>query len=52
MDLTSIAIISIVTTILLYVFFLILGVGGISENRRAQGLDKSSKSDNKWTKKT
>ncbi len=42
MSLFNIAVISIATAIGLYVAFLILGIGGIAKNRRAQGLDGKS----------
>ena len=45
MNFASIAIITIVSTIFFYVIFLVLGVGGIAKNRKAQGLDKSKGSD-------
>tara|TARA_Y100001968_G_C19315624_1_gene696508 strand:+ start:272 stop:397 length:126 start_codon:yes stop_codon:yes gene_type:complete len=40
MNYTNIAVISILITISLYVIFLLLGVGGITKNRKAQGLDE------------
>tara|TARA_Y100001968_G_scaffold307740_1_gene325834 strand:- start:922 stop:1044 length:123 start_codon:yes stop_codon:yes gene_type:complete len=40
MNFASIAIISIILTITLYISFLVVGVGGIDKNRKAQGLDK------------
>ena len=43
MSLTNIAIISLVTAICFYIAFLVLGVGGIAQNRRAQGLDERSR---------
>tara|TARA_Y100001968_G_scaffold324674_1_gene364468 strand:+ start:1578 stop:1715 length:138 start_codon:yes stop_codon:yes gene_type:complete len=45
MNFATIAIITIISTVLLYLFFLVLGVGGITKNRRAQGLDQSKKND-------
>ena len=42
MNFTNIIIISLVSSFSLYVAFLIIGVGGIAKNRRAQGLDKVS----------
>ncbi len=45
MDFTSIAIITIISTLFLYAIFLLLGVGGIAENRRAQGLDQNQRND-------
>ena len=46
MSYTTIVIITIVATFSLYIIFLVLGVGGIDKNRRAQGLDQSKRSDN------
>ena len=46
MSYTTIVIITIVATFFLYMTFLVLGVGGIDKNRRAQGLDQSKRSDN------
>ena len=46
MTFAMIAIITIISTILFYMIFLVLGVGGIAKNRRAQGLDQSKGSDN------
>ena len=40
-----IAIITVFSTVSLYIVFLVLGVGGIAKNRRAQGLDQNQKSD-------
>ena len=34
------AIITVILTVSLYIFFLVLGVGGIAKNRKAQGLDQ------------
>tara|TARA_Y100001968_G_scaffold277496_1_gene272369 strand:+ start:598 stop:732 length:135 start_codon:yes stop_codon:yes gene_type:complete len=42
MDSATIAIITIILTLFLYIIFLVLGVGGIAKNRRAQGLDQKS----------
>ena len=39
---TTIAILCVITTLTFYLIFLLLGVGGISKNRKAQGLDKNS----------
>jgi hypothetical protein len=44
MNYTTIGIITIVSTIFLYIIFLVLGVGGIAKNRKAQGLDQSKRS--------
>ena len=46
MSYTTIVIITTVATFFLYIIFLVLGVGGIDKNRRAQGLDQSKRSDN------
>ncbi len=46
MNLATISIITIISTVFFYVIFLVLGVGGIAKNRRAQGLDQSKRSDN------
>ena len=46
MNFATIAIITIISTLFLYMIFLVLGVGGIAKNRRAQGLDQSKGSDN------
>ena len=46
MNFATIAIIMIISTAFLYLTFLVLGVGGIAKNRRAQGLDQSKGSDN------
>ena len=46
MNFATIAIITIISTLFLYIIFLVLGVGGIAKNRRAQGLDQSKGSDN------
>ena len=43
MNFATIAIITIITTIFLYLIFLVLGLGGIAKNRRAQGLNISQK---------
>ena len=41
MNFATIAIITIASTVLLFIIFLVLGVGGIAKNRRAQGLDQN-----------
>ena len=46
MNVATFTIITIISTVLFYVIFLVLGVGGIAKNRRAQGLDQSKRSDN------
>jgi hypothetical protein len=46
MSYTTIVIITIIATFLIYMTFLVLGVGGIDKTRRAQGLDQSKRSDN------
>ena len=45
MNFATITIIMIISTVFFYVIFLVLGVGGIAKNRRAQGLDQSKRSD-------
>tara|TARA_Y100001968_G_scaffold65328_1_gene56025 strand:+ start:479 stop:619 length:141 start_codon:yes stop_codon:yes gene_type:complete len=45
MNLATIAIITIISTVFLYMIFLVLGVGGIAKNRRAQGLAQNQGSD-------
>ena len=45
MNLPTIAIITVISTVSLYIIFLVLGVGGIANNRRAQGLDQNQTSD-------
>tara|TARA_Y100001968_G_scaffold153750_1_gene140468 strand:- start:195 stop:320 length:126 start_codon:yes stop_codon:yes gene_type:complete len=40
MNITTIAIISIILTLVLYLSFLVVGIGGIDKNRKAQGLDE------------
>ena len=45
MNLSMIAILTIISTVFFYIIFLVLGVGGIAKNRRAQGLDKNQLSD-------
>ena len=45
MNFATIAIITIISTAFLYLIFLVLGVGGISKNLRAQGLDQNQRSD-------
>jgi len=45
MNFATIAIITIISTVLFYMIFLVLGVGGIAKNRRAQGLDQSKRSE-------
>ena len=45
MNATTIALIVLVTSLSLYLIFLLLGVGGIANNRAAQGLDENLKSD-------
>tara|TARA_B100000579_G_C22399720_1_gene651233 strand:+ start:354 stop:503 length:150 start_codon:yes stop_codon:yes gene_type:complete len=44
MNLATITIITIISTVFLYMIFLVLGVGGIAKNRRAQGIDQSKRS--------
>ena len=45
MNFATIGILTIITTAFLYIVFLVLGVGGIAKNRRAQGLDQNQTSD-------
>tara|TARA_Y100001968_G_scaffold51977_1_gene42943 strand:+ start:935 stop:1063 length:129 start_codon:yes stop_codon:yes gene_type:complete len=42
MSWTSIAIFIFISTITLYLSFLLLGIGGISKNLKAQGIDKKN----------
>jgi len=44
MNFATIAIITVIFTACFYMTFLVLGVGGIAKNRRAQGLDQSKRS--------
>ena len=46
MNFGTIIITTVISTLSLYIIFLVLGVGGIAKNRRAQGLDQSKGSDN------
>tara|TARA_Y100001968_G_scaffold92441_1_gene83129 strand:- start:241 stop:375 length:135 start_codon:yes stop_codon:yes gene_type:complete len=43
MNFATIAIITFISTVSLYIIFLVLGVGGIAKNRIAQGLAQKSK---------
>ncbi len=45
MNFATVAIITIISTLVFYMVFLVLGVGGIAKNRRAQGLYQSKGSD-------
>ncbi len=45
MNFSAIVIITIISTVLFYMIFLVLGVGGIAKNRKAQGLDQNQISD-------
>ncbi len=45
MSFATIAIITVISTVSLYIIFLLLGVGGIAKNRRAQGLEQNQTSD-------
>ena len=45
MNFETIAIFTVLSTVCLYIIFLVLGLGGISKNRAAQGLDQKKKSD-------
>jgi len=42
MNFATIAVFTIVFTLSFYLIFLVLGVGGIAQNRSAQGLDQKS----------
>ena len=42
MDNKTILVITFISSIGLYMFFLLIGVGGISKNRKAQGIDQKS----------
>ena len=46
MNFATFTIITIISAVFFYLIFLVLGVGGIAKNRRAQGLDQSKRSDN------
>jgi len=43
MNFATIAIFTIIFTLSFYLIFLVLGVGGIGQNRSAQGIDQKSK---------
>ena len=45
MNVASISVITVIATLSFYLIFLVLGVGGIANNRAAQGLDQNQKSD-------
>ena len=45
MNTASIAVITVVLTLSFYLLFLLLGVGGIANNRAAQGLNQNQKND-------
>ena len=45
MNFATLAIIIALSTVSLYIIFLVIGVGGISKNRAAQGLDQNQNSD-------
>ena len=42
MNFANIAIITFISTLFLYIMFLVLGVGGIAKNRKAQGLNQKT----------
>ena len=42
MNIATIAILIIISTVSLYTVFLVLGVGGIAKNLKAQGFDQKS----------
>ncbi len=41
MDFPTILVITFISSLSLYFIFLLIGVGGISKNRRAQGIDQN-----------
>ena len=45
MNFATIALIIVLSTVTLYILFLLLGLGGIAKNRSAQGLDQNQRSD-------
>ena len=45
MNFATITIFTILSTVSLYIIFLVFGLGGISKNRAAQGLDQNKRSD-------
>ena len=45
MNFATVAIITIISTVFLYMMFLVVGVGGIAKNRKAQGVDQNESSD-------
>ena len=45
MNFATVAIITIISTLVFYMVFLVLGVGGITQNRKAQGLPQNQTSD-------
>ena len=45
MNFVTIAIITVLSTLSLYIIFLVLGVGGIAKNRSAQGLDQNQRNE-------
>ena len=45
MNFATIIFITIISTLFLYITFLVLGVGGIAKNRKAQGVDQNESSD-------
>tara|TARA_B100000945_G_scaffold262509_1_gene221078 strand:+ start:418 stop:558 length:141 start_codon:yes stop_codon:yes gene_type:complete len=44
MNFATITIITVITTLFFYLIFLVLGVGGIAKNRKAQGFDQNQRS--------
>ena len=42
MNFAAVAIITVLSTVSLYLIFLVMGLGGIAKNRKAQGLDQKS----------
>ena len=45
MNFVTIAIVTFISSIFLYMIFLVLGFGGISQNRRVQGFDQNKTTD-------
>ena len=43
LDPISIAIFIVFLTLFIYVFFFLIGIGGVSKNRKAQGIDQNKK---------
>tara|TARA_Y100001968_G_scaffold205458_1_gene188675 strand:+ start:97 stop:234 length:138 start_codon:yes stop_codon:yes gene_type:complete len=43
MNITSIIIVTFISSVSIYLIFLVIGIGGIETNRTAQGFDKKSR---------